>query len=400
MGFFSKKPAVAPQAKVAPPPASIAITGLGIACHAGDQPYELITSILGQVSGVQLGDEYQFISNGGTNVVPRMAPVEAYGDMTDRERMYHSAVTALANAAAHIPATVKSGSILIVVVVNPELITRYKKLDPLHFQNYLEGNIPQLSATTYRIVHDNTGSSSSALRTAVAELNEGKWQAVIFGGADSLISIFTCQDLHEAGRLNAVGKSTGIIPGEGAAFMVLQSKEGAAGNANKPLAYLSGTGVAPEPHAIDADIEATTGLSTAITQALTHAGIAATDIQGIAHGLGAETVHAFEWYQTTQKIWPRRIDEQQRVAVQLGEIEQADLPDDPIPQVILPHMTMGELGAATLPMHIATALAWIEYDAYQSRWGFPTRKHLLVCDTPDALERGALIISPIPASAT
>ena len=55
---------------------------------------------------------------------------------------------------------------------------------------------------------------------------------------------------------------------------------------------------------------------------------------------------------------------------------------------------MGEVGAAALPIQIATALAWIEYDAHQSRWGFPIRNHLLVCDTPEAKERGALIISP------
>ncbi|MDO8990760.1 MAG: hypothetical protein Q7U91_14140, partial [Sideroxyarcus sp.] len=121
---------------------------------------------------------------------------------------------------------------------------------------------------------------------------------------------------------------------------------------------------------------------------------------GIVQGLGAETVHAFEWYQTTKKLWPRRVDEQQRVAVQLGEIEQADIPDDPIPKIILPHMTMGEVGAAALPMRFATALAWIEYDAHQARWGFPIRKHLLVCDTPDVQERGAIIISPTLATTT
>ena len=57
----------------------------------------------------------------------------------------------------------------------------------------------------------------------------------------------------------------------------------------------------------------------AINQALTQAGIAATDIQGIVHNLGAETVQSLEWYQTTQTIWPRRVSEQQRMAVQMGE---------------------------------------------------------------------------------
>lgn len=81
------------------------------------------------------------------------------------------------------------------------------------------------------------------------------------------------------------------------------------------------------------------------------------------------------------------------MAVQNGEIEQAEIPDDPIPQTLLPYMTMGEVGAASLPMQLVTALAWIEYDAWQARMGFPVRENILICDTPDAPERGALIMS-------
>jgi 3-oxoacyl-[acyl-carrier-protein] synthase-1 len=231
-------------------------------------------------------------------------------------------------------------------------------------------------------------------------MNEGKWQAIIFGGADSLISMDACLKLAEDSRLNTVGSTAGLVPGEAAAFVVLQTSDTAKTNTTPALAYLRGVGVAAEPNARDADIKATEGLSTAINQAIAQAGIAAADIQGIVHNLGAETVHAIEWYQTNKKIWPRRIDEQQRMAVQLGEIDQADTPDDPIPKIILPYMTMGEVGAAAMPMHLATALAWIEYDAHQARWGFPVRKHLLVCDTPDTPERGALIISTTAANAT
>ncbi len=400
MGFFSKKTTPVSESsgiKAAPKLAPVAITGVGVACHAGDQNYELISSILGQISGVEISDEYMFMSDVGADIVPKMAPVADLADLPATVRMYSLSATALNNVGAYAPA---NAGLLIVLMVDPELIMFNGAVDVAHFQAYLMEEVPNLAAATFRIQPSNSDSGAGALRTAIAELNEGKWHAVIFGGADSLISVDACRELHQDERLSCVGRSAGIVPGEGAAFVVLQTKDAAAKNSISALGYLNGFGTAPEPHASDADIEATAGLSTAITQALTQAGIAATDIQGIVHGLGAETVHAFEWYQTTQKIWPRRIDEQQRVAVQLGEIEQADLPDDPIPQIILPHMTMGELGAATLPMHIATALAWIEYDAHQSRWGFPTRKHLLVCDTPDAPERGALIISPISATAT
>ena len=190
------------------------------------------------------------------------------------------------------------------------------------------------------------------------------------------------------------------MPGEAAAFVVLQRTEEAAKNTTPALGYLRGMGVAAEPNARESDLAATEGLSNAINQALTQAGMAATDIQGIVHNLGAETVQSLEWYQTTQTIWPRRVDEQQRMAVQMGEIAQADLPDDPIPKILLPYMTMGEVGAASLPIHLAAALAWLEYDADHVRYGFPQRDNLLICETPDAPERGALIISTTLAAAT
>ena len=147
------------------------------------------------------------------------------------------------------------------------------------------------------------------------------------------------------------------------------------------------------------NIENTEGLSSAINLALTQASLKATDIQGVVHNLGAETVQSFEWYKTTQQIWPIKISEQQRLAIQMREIEQPDIPDDPIPKSLLTYLNMGEIGTATLPMQVAITLAWIEYDAHQARWGFPLRNNLLVCDTPEAPERGALIISKTLAAA-
>ena len=401
MGFFSKKAAPAPQTKAAPPPAPISITGLGIACYSGDKPLSLICAILGQMNGVRLSKEHNVKSKGSNSyVMARMAPVKEITALSAQVRMNQLTSIAFSNAAAKLPANVAPEKVMIVIMVDANLITHQNEINPRHLQSHLLENTPRLAAATFRILPNNTASSSNALRTALAELNEGKWQAVIFGGGDSLISMDTCLKLHEAKRLNTVGKKAGIVPGEGAAFVVLQTNDTAKSNTTPALAYLRGLGVAAEPNARDSDIESTLGLSSAINQALTQAGIAATDIQGIVHNLGAETVQSLEWYQTSKKIWPRRISEQQRMAVQLGEIEQPDIPDDPIPDIESPYLYMGELGAAALPMHLATALAWMEYDAHQARWGFPIRKHLLVCDTPDAPERGALIISTALATAT
>jgi len=402
MSLFGKKPAApaAPRTKAAPSHAPIAITGLGIACHSGDQPHNLIRSVIGQMSGVCLSEDHQIPSDDGSTVaMARMAPVAEYGDMPERERMYQLTTNALRNAAAQLPANIKPDSVLIVIMVSPEFVTRFNKIDTSHLENYLKAEIAGLETITFRIMPNNLSVGSSAFRSAISELNEGKWQAIIFGGADSLISLDKCLELDEDKRLNTVGKRDGLVPGEAAAFVVLQSTESATKSTTPVLAYLRGLGISVEPNARNADIEATDGLSNAINQAFTQAGIGATDIQGIVHNLGAETVQSLEWHHTTQAIWPRRVSEQQRLAVQNGEIEQAEIPDDPIPDIECPYQTMGEVGAAALPMQIATALAWIKYDAHQAKWGFPVRNHLLVCDTPDAPERGALIISTTLAAA-
>ncbi|MBU0620632.1 MAG: hypothetical protein KJ795_02185 [Gammaproteobacteria bacterium] len=401
MGFFSKKAPAAPQAKAVPTSAPIAITGVGLACHAGDKPLSLICSILGQISGTALSDEHN-VKPKGSNAyaMVRMAPVEEIVEVRASARMNQLTTIALSNAAAKLPVNVSSESLLIVIMVDADLIAHQNENDPQFVQRQLVDKIPRLATATFRILPNDSNSGTSALHSAIAELKEGKWQAVIFGGGDSLISMETCLALNEQNRLNTASTGTGIVPGEGAAFVVLQSKDAAANNTTPALAWLSGLGVAAEPNARDADLKATEGLSTAIGQAIAQAGINATDIQGIVHNLGAETVHAIEWYQTTKKIWPRRVSEQQRMAAQLGEIEQADMPDDPIPKTLLPYKTMGEVGAAALPMQLATALSWIEYDAHQSRWGFPVRQHLLVCDTPAVAERGALVISTTLAAAS
>jgi len=394
LGFFSKKAApAATQTKATPKPAPIAITGYGVACHAGDKTRSLISSILGQMNGTELSDTYAIRLSDGSSDNARVAPVAEFAHQQTQQRMITLTAIALWNAAAKLSANVQADTILIVIMLDPQLLNPGNENDLQRLQSYLLDGMRRIESATFRYLPNTAGSSTSALRTAIADLNEGKWQAVIFGGGDSLVSMETCLALYEQNRLNTVSTSTGLVPGEGAAFVVLQSTEAAKTNTTPTLGYLRGLGVAAEPHARDADIEATVGLSSAIEQAIAQAGIAATDIQGIVHNLGAETVHAIEWYQTNKKIWPRRVDEQQRMAVQLGEIDQADTPDDPIPKIILPYMTMGEVGAAALPMHLAAALSWMEYDAHQARWGFPVRKHLLVCDTPDTPERGALIIS-------
>ena len=130
MSLFGKKPAApaTPRTKASQPPAPIAITGLGIACHAGDEPHNLIRSIIAQVSGVRLSEEHKFKQKNGKDALPRMAPVLELLDESECDRMYELTKIAMQNIAAKFPASVKPETTLVVVVVDSELLMRYQKL--------------------------------------------------------------------------------------------------------------------------------------------------------------------------------------------------------------------------------------------------------------------------------
>ena len=397
MGFFNK---AAPLKSAAPrataknvPLLPVAITGLGLYGHAGDTSRSLISAILGQISGVELSDTYAITLRSGAKDLPRVAPVVALEQHFAQHRVLIMSAAALWQAAATLAANIQAENLLIVTMVDPNLVVLKNNTDQQRLQSYMIDGMRRLDSATFRFLPNDITSATSALQTALTEMSEGKWQAVIFGGADSLISMDSCLSLNDQGRLNTVANSSGIIPGEAAAYIVLQSTDTASKNNSTTLAYLNGLAVSAEPNARDADLKATEGLANAIAHVIAQAGIAATDIQGLVHNLGAETVEVLEWDQTTKKTWPTRVNEQQRMAVQLGELEKADAPDATIPRTIQPYLTMGDTGAAALPMQLATALAWLEYDTHQARWGFPTKNHILVCDTPAATERGALLIS-------
>ena len=159
MSLFGKKPAApaTPRTKPVPPPAPIAISGLGIACHAGDEPNNLIRSIIGQVSGVRLSEEHKFKQKDGKDALPRMAPVVEFGAMPALDRLYELTTIALSNTVAQFPANVKPESVLVVFTVAPQFIMHLLKIAPQYLQSDLVEKIPQLTSATFRILPKDHG---------------------------------------------------------------------------------------------------------------------------------------------------------------------------------------------------------------------------------------------------
>ncbi|MBI5557773.1 MAG: hypothetical protein HY885_09055 [Deltaproteobacteria bacterium] len=64
-----------------------------------------------------------------------------------------------------------------------------------------------------------------ALRAAAQALSEGRVQVALVGGVDSWVNPLALKHLADTGRLRGNGKSSGILPGEGAAFFCLERLE-------------------------------------------------------------------------------------------------------------------------------------------------------------------------------
>lgn len=88
-----------------------------------------------------------------------------------------------------------------------------------------------------------------AAEAALRDLAEGKVDAALVGGVSSEIRGPVLERLDAAGTLRTALRPEGIIPGEAAAFAVLETAAGAARRDARPLARISAAVVGTEPTA-------------------------------------------------------------------------------------------------------------------------------------------------------
>jgi 3-oxoacyl-[acyl-carrier-protein] synthase-1 len=95
-----------------------------------------------------------------------------------------------------------------------------------------------------------------ALEAASARLMRGAADACLVAGVDSYLEpetlewLESCDQLHSAGRFN---NAWGLVPGEGAAALLLMRKSVARQCGLDPLAEVLGTAATVEPHRIKTD---------------------------------------------------------------------------------------------------------------------------------------------------
>lgn len=119
----------------------------------------------------------------------------------------------------------------------------------------------------------------AALSRAVTELNSGEVRVALVGGVDSLLDSQLLAEYFEAGILKSETASSGLIPGEAAAFLVCETAAHAAARGARPLAAIRSISLDRESTAFGDDAPVT-------GEALTRALRAAVDAAGGGEGFG------------------------------------------------------------------------------------------------------------------
>ncbi len=211
---------------------------------------------------------------------------------------------------------------------------------------------------------DRTGRAAglAALHRATRHLADGRVEVALVGGVDSLLRRASVARQLERGVLHHDKNPSGVIPGEGAAFVVLQ----AAGLA-RPLARLSASALAEEPTAGTDSPNQGEGLTLALRKARSR-GRALEAWPRIVCDLNGDRYRALEWSLASVRA--------------LGDLRESPASG---PEW-LPAEWMGDAGAAAGIVGVIWAVSAM-------RKGYARADRVLVWGASDGPLRAAAILS-------
>lgn len=349
------------------PPASI--TAIGLSCAAGDQPFALLGAVAAPVSGARPATLSIPSPDGKGEAELLVAPVAGLEEIDNpAQRIALLLQSALGDLVEDMPKGLDASRLLVLILLPDPFCARGNALDTSWLEAQLLESCPSLISGAFRFARSSEGSCRH-LEEACREMAEGRWQAVLFGGADSLVDVVTCTELARQERAMTTASGEGLLPGEGAAFVLLESP----GSSLQPLANLRAIGAAAEPHVGEADRHQMTGLGSALEQALERGERTLEDLAVFIHPRGGESVDALEWHQLQRRFFPSTSTENH-------DICQAS------PAELRPGLALGELGAAALPVMLVLGCARFAF-------AHPVADTLVAFEVGDAPVRGAVILS-------
>jgi 3-oxoacyl-[acyl-carrier-protein] synthase-1 len=154
------------------------------------------------------------------------------------------------------------------------------------------------------VIREGHAGGIVALSKSIALLREKKVKVCIVGGADSLVEYPSLAWLEEEGRLKTDDRPTGFIPGEAAAFLVLELVSTAGKRGVPILGEIIGTGYTMEvAHILSEKPLIGKGLAESIKGSLNNTKGGFDRIDGIICDLNGEYYRMKEWGLTMGRIF-------------------------------------------------------------------------------------------------
>lgn len=347
-------------------PPSIAITGVGLACCYGNHPAALLGGVGTRLSYRRAVPNLQVP---GPNNRPQQAfwaPIQEYPteELNSEIRLHLLQEDALLQLCAFLPKD-STGTRLLLIVLQPDPgISCAGSQDEAGYVTGLQSIHPALQSATIRIAAVTDG-ATVVLQQAVAEAQQGLWDRVIFGAADSLIDRNTLLQLASQNRCCTFHNPDRLLAGEGAAYLLLEP-----GSLQKTgIAWIRGLTQDMEPNVGYAASRRTPVLGEVAEAAMNQADQEPGQLNSIVVGHSQDEAGILEWHQAERHLWKKD-------GFMPEHIEEWN-----------PQLFLGYLGAATLPLALVLGCARFAFN-------FPSAASVLVCEAGLSPPRGAICLRP------
>lgn len=234
---------------------------------------------------------------------------------------------------------------------------------------WADGALPKPRAASVRF--EGHAAGAVALVDAARALRAGERDCCVVGGAETFLDPDAIAALDGTFRLRSERSADGYLPGEAAAFVVLETAGRAAGRGVKPLATLAGYGLADEPRPLGSDDPCVAeGLCEAIRQTAERA------------GRGGAKVPPAAWVMSDQNGERHRAKEWALAVTRLHALL------DPALELWHPAESFGDTGPASVPLLAAMAAETFR------RAAAPAASVLLLASSDGPARAGLLLRRP------
>jgi 3-oxoacyl-[acyl-carrier-protein] synthase-1 len=208
-----------------------------------------------------------------------------------------------------------------------------------------------------------------AIRDTMTSLSNEQATAALIAGVFSGLEEDWLVAHNQEGRLKSASTPTGLVPGEAAAFLILEQQSNALTRGARGLARVAGIGTGTEKNPRSSEEPSTAeGLVQAISGALAASGFRANEVGLVIGDLNGETYRSQEWGLALARLSPR-------------------LGGDHV-QHSFPSLSFGETSSASALVGICTAIRGFLR-------GYARAQRALVWSSSDGEERAALCLEDL-----